>query len=325
MVKNETMDSEFDLTTEEFNRSLLRAEIAIFSNCKPSNNPRTFFVAAQPGAGKTGLKSYLIGQNHENGAQPSFIELDPDVIGIYHEHYLKIMEEYPGESFLILQDFVRPALDEYLRMKAIKLRANIIQEGTLSNTDTYLSILDFFKNGGTAPIGNISENGERELVDVEGNYDVEIAVLAVDRFESLLSSYEREQAFRENGLPARVVLPKYHDSSYMRMLDTLEEIEKRGLANAISVYKRGYIESKPERLWISGDRRFQSARDAITFFRSRGREEIIHNPEQYRNRLNDLLSRASDTDQIKRIRTLSEEFEQEVERYNTCEIDKEEI
>ena len=322
MIKKEAMGSEYDLSIEEFNRSLARAEIAIFSNCRPCNNPHSCFVVAQPGAGKTGLKSYLISQDSEKGIQSSFLELDPDVIGIYHEHYLKIMEEYPGESFLILENFVKPALDDYLRKKAIQLRTNIIQEGTLSNTDTYLSILEFYKNGGTVPIGKIGKNGKRELIDVKGDYDVEIAVLAVDRFESLLSSYEREQLYREQGLPARVVLPKYHDSSYIKLLDTLDEIEKRGLVNTISVYKRGQIETKPERLWISGDRRFNCAREAITFYRSKGRKDVLNNPEQYKKRLVNLLSRAKDPDQIERIKILSEEFEQEIERYNSQEIDK---
>lgn len=308
-----TLGSEYDLTTEEFSRSLARAEIALFANCKPSNNPCSYFVVAQPGAGKTGLKSFILKSSQDSS---SFIEFDSDVVGIYHEHYLKIMRDYPGMSFKILERFVKPASDEYLRLKAIKLRANIIQEGTMSNKDTYLSILDFYKHGGTAQIGEVGEDGLRETVDIQGDYDVEIAVLAVDRYESLISSYEREQFYREQSLPARVVLPQYHDYSYMKMLETINEIERRGLADRISVYKRGYVEDEPELLWVSDDHRFQSAREAITYYRNIERKRIMQQPDQYRERLQRLLRKAADKDQIVRIKKLAEEFEQEVKKYH---------
>ena len=307
-----TLGSEYDLTPEEFNRSLARAEIALFANCKPGKNPRSFFIVAQPGAGKTGLKSYIVKTSQDSS---SFVEFDSDVVGIYHEHYLKIMRDYPGMSFKILERFVRPATDEYLRLKAIKLRANIMQEGTMSNKDTYISILDFYKNGGLAQIGEIDENGLRKTIEVQGDYHVEIAALAVDRYESLLSSYEREQFYREQSLAARVVLPQYHDNSYMKMLETINEIERRGLADKISVYKRGYVEDNPELLWVSGDQRFQSTKEAITYFRSKERRELMQQPDQYRKRLQSLLNRVTDKDQISRIMKLAEEFEQEVERY----------
>lgn len=312
MSDEKTIGSEYDLTTEEFNRSLTRAEIALFSNCKTREKPQSFFVVAQPGAGKTGLKTSIVRNSQDSS---SFIEFDSDVVGIYHEHYLKIMRDYPGRSFKVLERFVQPAIDDYLRLKAIKLRANIVQEGTMSNTDIYLKILEFYKHGGSARIGDLDENGLREYVDVQGNYHVEIAALAVDRFESLLSSYEREQLYRDQGLPARVVLPEYHDNSYKKMLDTIDEIEKRRLADRISVYKRGYIEDNPELLWVSGDRRFKTARDSITHFRDKEREELMENPEQYRERIQSLLLKAENPEQKSRIEKLSKEFEIEVSRY----------
>ena len=48
---------------------------------------------------------------------------------INHEYYQEILEEFPDESYKILQRFVKPALDNYLRKRAVELRNSIVQEG----------------------------------------------------------------------------------------------------------------------------------------------------------------------------------------------------
>ena len=77
----------------------------------------------------------------------------------------------------------------------------------------------------------------------------------------------------------------------------------------------GYYEDKPELVWVSGDKRFRSAREAIVEVRKRDRADLMYNPEQYRTRLSDLLSRATDEEQIARISVLSKEFEQEYDKF----------
>ncbi len=315
MAEDRPLGSEYDLTTDEFNRSLSRAEMGVFMRCNPSRTPHSVFVVAQPGAGKTGLKSYIINRGQVNGTLSSYVEFNPDDIGPYHEHYVEIMRKYPDESFPILQRFIRPALDGFLRQKAVDMRTNIVQEGTFASKAGYLEILNFQKNGGMAPIGRINEDGTREQKPVNGNYYIEVAALAVDRFNSLLSSYEREQFFRDNHMPPRIVQPKYHDDSYMKMLDTLDEVERLGLADRISVYRRGYYEDKPEIVWVSDDNRYRSAREAITVARNRDRIELMHNPEPYRERLSTLLSKAKDEEQVSRIKSLQDEFEQEYDKF----------
>ena len=220
----DVIGKEYDLTEKEFSKSVGRAEMGVFMRCRPDMYPKSFFIVAQPGAGKTGLKSYVINKAQDSGILASYVEFNPDDIGVFHEHYGEIMRDYPDESFPILQRFIRPALDDYLRKKAVDLRTNIIQEGTFASKDGYLKILDFQKNGGIAPIGKVGPDGKRENKQVKGGYYVEISALAVDRYESLLSCYEREQFFIENGLPPRVVQPKYHDSSYEKMLETIDAV-----------------------------------------------------------------------------------------------------
>lgn len=200
----------YDLTEDEFETSLKMAEVAILMRGKKEQNPKSIFIISQAGGGKTGLSHFIKSQKRD-----VFIEIDPDEVAIYHKYYNEILKEFPQESHIQLQKFVQPALDKFLRQRAVQLRNNLIQEGTFGNTNAYLEVLEFQKNGGKAPIGKLQDNGQRQMVDIEGGYDIEIDILAVDRFESLLSSYEREQYFIESNLPPRAVTAKNHDRAHI--------------------------------------------------------------------------------------------------------------
>jgi len=168
-TKDET--TKYDLTDKEYQEALKMAELAIFMNGTRSENPTSVFIVAQPGAGKTGLRFHV---EREYGYM-NFTEFDPDEVAIYHKYYHEILKEFPKESYQILQRFVRPALDTYLRSKAVQLRTNIMQEGTLAATQGYIDILDFQKNGGKAKVGE-KKDGTKEEVEVPGGYNIDINV-----------------------------------------------------------------------------------------------------------------------------------------------------
>lgn len=315
----EINNSKYDLTDEEYNKCLLMAELSIFLNYKPAKQPTSIFIAAQAGAGKTGLKSYVINEAKDNRQLENYVEFNPDEIAIFHSNYRKILEEFPDESYSILQRFVRPALDEYLRKRAVELETDIVQEGTLANTQGYLEILEFQKNGGIACTGEILESGKRKEKKVKGNYRIEIDALAVDRFESLLSSYEREQYFRENGLPPRVVTPRNHDYSYDKMLETLSIIENKKLFDKIRVFKRGYSIDKPELVYVSGDNRYVDSVVAIRTERQKNRRELLSNPHKYLTRIEELRKRVQTEEQMDRLDLLKSEFEAEVAKQKSMD------
>lgn len=177
----------YDLTEEEFENSLKMAELAILMPMRPSEKPKSVFIISQAGGGKTGLRRFVESENFQKSPENIFVGIDPDEIAVYHKYYEKIIREYPRESYAQLQKFVKPALDGYLRQRAVQLRTNLMQEGTFGTTNGYIDILEFQRNGGEASIGKIQENGDREKIIVPGGYDIEIDILAVDRFESLLS------------------------------------------------------------------------------------------------------------------------------------------
>lgn len=159
------MKNKYTLTQEEFNRDLKMAELAIFMKGKSvqkGKQPFSVYVVSQPGAGKTGLRAFVENDYKEERAINPFIEFNPDEVAIYHEYYREIIEEFPQEAYQMLQEFVSPALDKYLKPKAVELRNNIIQEGTFANTKAYTDILRFQKYGGVAEVGSLQEDGKRK-------------------------------------------------------------------------------------------------------------------------------------------------------------------
>lgn len=310
--------SEYNLGEEDYQRCLVLAEIATFVDAQGVERPKSIFTVAQPGAGKTALKSYILSEAQSNGVFSKFVEFNPDEISTHHKFYPEIIEHYPDAQYDILQRFTRRALDTYLRQRAVEMRCNIMQEGTFASTDGYLSIIDFQQNGGNAQIGEIGQGGMRTTKGVRGDYDVEINVLAVNRFESLLSCFDREQYFDENGLPPRAVTIENHDYAYEKMLQTVDEVEKRKLFNRMRVFRRGYVEEKPELIYIAGDRRFSSASEAIRHERRRQELELFRDPADYLRKLNELkarVERGNNESLKRRLGTLEQIFCAQLEAY----------
>ena len=320
------MDTEkYDLTVGDFLRGLIMAEAVLFTGVKSRENPKSIFVVGQPGAGKTGLKGYVLAENHVNLSES--VDINPDQVAAFHKYSDEVIAKCPNDSHRILQKFIRPALDGYLRLKAVQLRSDIIQEGTFASSG-YIDILRFQRNGGkNAPIGRIVDTPgmdhvgdfdkiRREGVDVEGGYNIEIDVLAVSRFDSLLSSYEREQYFREHLLPPRAVTKENHDRSYDAMLDTLDIVEREQLYSTIRVFKRGYSEDRPELIYETGDPRFKKVSDAVRAARRDETNKLLRNPSAYRMKIKRLLEKDLEPSLREKVEDLESEFEEAVKNYS---------
>lgn len=315
-----TQRNRYDLTTEEYFECLSMADINTFGLCNNarSEHPRSIFIVAQAGAGKTGLKSFVVNEAEREGTLPEYIEFNPDEIAKYHKYYREILRDYPDDSYPILQKFVSPALDTYLRQRAVDLRFNLVQEGTFGSTDIYVEILDFQKNGGIYSVSSVSGDGTIDQRHVSGGFDIDINVLAVDRFESYLSSLEREQYFRENGYPPRVVTLKNHDYAYNKMIDTLRIIEQRGLMDRGRVFRRGPVPIEPQLVYTTGDNTYPSLAQAVIEEREKNRQEILSNPDAYYERIEDLRARIKTSGipaQLFRLFELKKIFDGEVKKY----------
>lgn len=299
--------TKYDLTEEEYQKCLKIAEMAVFLNAKSSPKPTSIFVVAQPGAGKTGLKAGVINKAQDAGYFGKFIEFNPDQISCYHKHYLEIINNCPNESHRILQKFTYRALDTYLRQRAVELRCNIMQEGTF-RSDGYIDILNFQKHGGKLlkTIGN-----DVVYKDIQGGYDIQINILAVNRYESLLSCFEREQDFIEKNLPPRPVTIENHDDSYEKMLKTIDIVEHRKLYDLIQVFKRGYNEDMPELICRANDGRYPSTSEAVRHERFMQEMALFRNPQPYLNRIKVLKEKVraeNNSNLLSRIEFLEQDF-----------------
>ena len=326
--KNYTKD-DVRLSQKEFEECLNKAEIVTFSESVPVEKPKSIYIFAQPGAGKTGLRMFTETEFYNQNENSNHVSIDPDQIAMFHKNYYTIIENFSDESYSLLQEFVRPALDGYIRQKAVLHRVHLFQEGTFASP-SYIDIINFQKNGGKAKLGKKKENGERSEIYVEGNYEVDINILAVHRYESLLSAYEREFELIEQDLPGRAVTAKNHDYSYEKMLENIEEVEKRGLADRIRVFKRGYVKNKPELLYKSGDKKYKNTVAAVKCEREKNKMELLSNPQIYLNRIKILKRKISEKINrdgdfpnsdilLRKIEELEKEFCIDLSKYNIQE------
>lgn len=328
-------DKKYDLNLKEFNECTAQAELAMFLGSTRAKSPKSFWIIAQPGAGKTALTEYIIKANQDFFGDNGYIQFNPDSIGKYHKYYKEIAHEFPEQQYEIVQRFTGPALDKYFRPLAVIGGYNLVQEGTFSSP-AYMDILNFQKNGGSEQVGDILPDGTRDMVSSKGGYYVELDVLAVNRYESLLSSYEREQDFRDFGITPRIVVPQRHDYSYKKMLETIDKAEKRGLIDVSNVYRRGKLISDngkslkvyedPALVYSSEGKERKNTVKEIENERQKEIDELLEDPTQYLGRIELLRQRIKENgieEQLIRLGSLEQDFLEKLEeRKKTYSIGK---
>ena len=191
----------------------------------------------------------------------------------------------------------------------------MVQEGTF-RSDGYIDILNFQKNG-----GRLQKREGNSLIfkELRGDYNIEINILAVNRYESLLSCFEREQFFQQNNLPPRAVTIENHDDSYEKMLKTINIVEQRKLFDKMKVYRRGYIEDKPELIYVAGNKRFPSTAEAVKHERRMQEITLFNDPEPFLKRINNLKKKIKDNNSLLfRLQLLENDFIANLDRYKKC-------
>lgn len=116
-------------------------------------------------------------------------------------------------------------------------------------------------------------------------YNVELNVMAVNKYESFLSCIERDIKLLELGYDPRPVARINHDRMYESFLQEIQEIEKRKLASSINVFVRGNTLSRSELVYTTGDPRYVSALEAIISERDKNRRDVLRNSTEYLARL----------------------------------------
>ena len=290
----------YSLTEEETKVCYTQALMQCLFQAKITDSPQAIYVVAQPGAGKSGVIAREA--NILNDKNEKYVELSADKIATYHKYYADVVKLLPNDCYKITREFTKPAL-ESLNKEMEKINTNIISETTFSKVEKLKSEFSRKKEHG---------------------YNMQVDLLAVDKYESLISCQERDLALVKKGLQPRGVYRGNHDRVYNNMLDNVEEIYAKGYISRVNVYRRGEEENNPEVIASIGENaNFLDIRKKIEEERKRQREELFANKKEYITRINKTKEEMQKYMQnpvlldnaITDLNNLEEEFIKEVKEY----------
>jgi predicted ABC-type ATPase len=191
--------SDYLLTTGSLRRS------------QPQDVPTIILVAAQPGAGKTGLGELTKESLRERGG---YVRVDADRLRERLPYYPELAREDPLNAAARSQADAGLCVQE-LRQLAIAQRRNIIEEGTFRSPEGTEYFVDALKQRG---------------------YRVELRVLAVPPEQSRLGIYERYEQQLVGGIVPRNVPDAYHDEAVAGLNKSIARVA--GKVDRVSVHNR---------------------------------------------------------------------------------------
>jgi predicted ABC-type ATPase len=184
---------------------------------QPSKNKTVYYLAGQPGSGKTTVRKFLL-SNPE--VQKSTLVLNTDELREFHPSYKKLCrnpELYKDAPFLVNYDANK--WFQALLQEGVKRNLNLIFDTTLGNKDIKL-----FKDGMESFVSN--------------GYKAELHVLAVPKVASKLGIYLRyESQMFEKG-HGRFVLMDTHDANFKNLSPNVATMIDGNALSNVSVYKK---------------------------------------------------------------------------------------
>lgn len=187
----------------------------------PAEKSSAFFLAAQPGAGKTILRNHLIDRIYPN----STLVVNTDDLREFHPAYQGLLSNkttFSAALYLVNPDATKWA--QQLRGDGIRRRLNIILDVTLGgNSAHYIQSINELKDQG---------------------YLVKLAILAVKPELSRLGIHLRyENQVKDTGY-GRFVEMEVHDTNYVGLPRNIGIIMDSVTLDTIGVYKRKVYEQK---------------------------------------------------------------------------------
>lgn len=219
-----------------------------FDLTSPVDAPKAVIIAAQTGAGKSGIVA-----NAKSAFDGNVVLVNTDDLRAFHPQFQEIG---------LLDDklaAVRTHLDasswrDQLLDRSIETRRNIVLEGVFKDGEKLADTIERLRGSG---------------------YEVTVQFLAVDdRLSALgvLTRYEREKARLGFGRFATI---EYHDETYTRLIESAKKVLEQEVANAVQVFTRDGMQIYGNRLiddvWESGN--------DISSAIQRGRDKIMTNAE----------------------------------------------
>lgn len=269
-----------------------------------SNHPKISYIVGQPGAGKTSLEKYI--QKEYEERDECTVEISADKVATYHKYYNELLKLLPDECYSISRRFVTPACEIILK-EVQKQRLNVVRECAFSKGEQDYRRIQAFKEAG---------------------YNVEVNIIAVDKYESFLSCIERDIELLELGYLPRPVTRENHDNMYESFLSEITELINRGICNNIKVYVRGQDINSPKLVYENGYNNYSCAREAVIVERAKERKRIIAESKKYLQRVRLVRQKVENLvnderlkkDYYERINYLESEFLHEISLESDLEI-----
>lgn len=199
-----------DYSLSEFNdkKNMILSDFK--TKFKSVENPKTYLIVGQPGAGKSTLANYFYKSNNKN-----IIFINGDDFRQYHPNYKKICDYFGDDSVEYTKKF-SGEMTEALINELSDQKYNLIIEGTLRTV--------------TVPImtRNILKNKE---------YNITLACMLVRPEISYLSTIKRYEMMKELNIP-RKTSKEHHDLVVKSIIDNLDKIYQQEIFDNIQIFNR---------------------------------------------------------------------------------------
>lgn len=181
------------------------------------SQPRLILLGGQPGAGKGGLR------NDIKLRLKAPIEIDIDELRIFHPRYRDFVKENPSTAASRVQEDCSQWAAE-LFDEAVKLRLNVIYDGTLSVTSKATDMAkEAAKSGFAVEVHVVATSLDVSQQGVNG------------RFEEAYALWENN---KKNATPPRTVPSRIQKSAYDNIPGTLKALCETGVVSRMRVGNR---------------------------------------------------------------------------------------
>jgi predicted ABC-type ATPase len=278
----------YKLPSAQHNQIYQKIESAHFAGVKPVQNPQVIITGGQPGSGK----SRLISLSRSHFPDGNFVVINGDALRTYHPQ-AKEMKTLGDKSFAERTDADAREWTRQLLQSAVEKKLNIVFESTMREH---------------GPIAKTMEKLKEE------GYHITTKVVATHERNSTTGIYDRYESMIASEGHGRWTPEESHNAGYEGMPNTVEHIEKNGLADRMEVYDR-YGEVIYENNYKDGA--WERQAEAVEAIKAeRDREPTAQEKQKFHEdwqRINDMMAqRNADAKEMQKARDVYEKWQREM-------------
>lgn len=254
----------YDLSIAEITSNANRFLSYVYATAHSDENPEVQFIVGGPGAGKSGVESYLRNKFRDEGRK--CVAIGSDKIAEFHPKYEEIIEELPEVCYRETRKFVKPATN-IIFSELMHKKINLLNEKTFNKGIEDIELVKKFKESG---------------------YKVYINIIATDIFVSRLACYEREARMLLDGDTPRGISKETQEKMYNSFIEEIEELINLNFCDGVNIYTRGKNINIPNLVYTEENKKYSNFKEAIIIERKKQRDAIVKNPADYLEKINNV-------------------------------------